>query len=88
MTLEAKALTERLKKATTATLNDGAQNPKYGAWYVVSRYNTTAAKYIVLTAMIGAVGNLYGTVLTAEGADGKIVTTYPKTYKQVLAAFN
>jgi hypothetical protein len=38
--------------------------------------------------MIGAVGNLYGTVLTAEGADGKIVTTYPKTYKQVLAAFN
>lgn len=88
MTLEATTLTERLKKTTTATLNDGARDPKYGAWYIVSRYNTTAAKYIVLTAMIGAAGNLYGTVLTAEGTDGKIVTTYPKTYKQVLNAFN
>ena len=89
MTLDAQSMTNRLtKNAPTATLNDGARNPQYGAWYIASRYNTTTSKYVVLTAMIGSSGNLHGTVLTVEDTNGKTVTAYPKTYKQILNAFN
>lgn len=89
MTLEAETMTKRLTKQTpSATLNEGARNPERGAWYIATRYNTTTEKYIVLTALIGTAGNLYGTVLTEEDTDGKIVTAFPKTYKQILNAFN
>jgi hypothetical protein len=86
--LDGTKLTTLLKEvAPTATFNEGTKTMRYGAWYIVSRYNTDTAKYIVLTAMVGTSGNLVGAVLTVEGADGKNSTVKPRTYKQVVAAF-
>ena len=60
--LAAKKMNERLKAVVpTASYNNGTKSLHYGAWYIVSRYNTKVAKYIVLTAMVGMNGTLVPT---------------------------
>jgi hypothetical protein len=86
--LAAKKMNERLKAVVpTASYNNGTKSLAYGAWYIVSRYNTKVAKYIVLTAMVGMNGTLVGAVLTVEGVDGTNTIIKPRTYKQVVDAF-
>lgn len=87
--LNAKTLTNKLKtRVPTASINNTAKNPEYGAWYRVSRYNTNTGNLTTLTALVGKTQNLYDVVVTAEDARGNVVVSRPNSYKGVLAAFD